>query len=86
MTSEHEQTSPDEWQTAEYEATYRYSLALRRLHETNPWPDHPALTDAINTLATELWDRGFKAGEISDAFQSAIAGLPGYAAGDDLRP
>ncbi|HEX7854188.1 MAG TPA: hypothetical protein VF503_10875 [Sphingobium sp.] len=86
MTNEQEQTANDEWQTALYEASYRYSLALKQLHETNPWPEHPVLTGAIDTLATELWDRCFKADEISDAFQSAIAVLLGYTAGQNIRP
>jgi hypothetical protein len=86
MTDEHQQATCDEWQTALYEASYRYSLALKELHDTNPWPEHPVLANAINTLGTELWDRCFHAHDISGAFQRAIAGLPAYTAGDDIRP
>ena len=86
MTEEQQQVARDEWQTALYEASYRYSVALKELHRTNPWPEHPALANAIDTLATELWDRCFRASEISVAFQSAIDGLPGYTGGNDIRP
>jgi hypothetical protein len=86
MADEHQQVARDEWQTALYEASYRYSVSLRELHQTNPWPEHPALANAINTLASELWDRSFRASDIAAAFESAIAGLPGYTAGDDIRP
>ncbi|GAA3702206.1 hypothetical protein GCM10022268_09990 [Sphingomonas cynarae] len=86
MTNEQEQIARDQWQTSLYEASYRYSVALKELHQTNPWPDHPALTSAIDTLATELWDRSFRASDISAAFERAIAGLPAYTAGDDIRP
>lgn len=86
MTDEHQQVTHDEWQTTLYEASYRYSVALKELHQTNPWPEHPALANAINMLATELWDRYFRASAIAAAFESAIAGLPVYTAGDDIRP
>jgi hypothetical protein len=62
-------------------------VSLRKLHETNPWPeDHPVLSQAINTLATELWDRCFSATEIRTAFEEAAADLPRYAAGHETRP
>jgi hypothetical protein len=81
------QVAKDKWQTDVYEAVYRFSLALRELHDTNPWPeDHPALENAINTLATELWDRCFSVTEIRAAFEEAAADLPRYAAGHEVRP
>jgi hypothetical protein len=86
MTDDQAWTAEDQWQSALYEATHRYSLALQELHKTNPWPEHPVLANAINTLSTELWDRCFSASEIAAAFQSAIDGLPSYTAGDDIRP
>lgn len=86
MTDEQRQVARDEWQTALYEASYQYSVALKKLHETNPWPEHEVLANAISTLATELWDRSFRAVDISAAFQSAAVGLPAYTAGDDIRP
>jgi hypothetical protein len=86
MTDEQQQAARDEWQTALYEASYRYSVALKELDQTNPWPEYPALVNAIDTLTTELWDRCFRASDISAAFEHAIAGLPGYTAGEDIRP
>jgi hypothetical protein len=86
MTSGHEQTAHDNWQTALLEASHRYSLALKELHDTNPWPDVPVLANAINTLGTELWDRCFSVTEITSAFKDAAADLPRYAAGDEVRP
>ncbi len=85
MTDQHEQATRDEWQTALYEASYRYSLALKELHKTNPWPDNPVLAQAINTLGTELWDRFFSVSEIATEFREAAADLPRYAAGDEVR-
>lgn len=81
------QAAKDQWQTNLYEAVYRRSVSLRELHETNPWPeDHPVLGQAINTLATELWDRCFSVTEIRAAFEEAAADLPRYAAGHETRP
>ena len=86
MADELEQASRDDWQTALYEASHRYSLVLKELHKTNPWPDNPALAQAINTLGTELWDSSFSFAEIASAFQEAAADLLRYAAGDEVRP
>ena len=85
MTDEQQQVARDQWQTSLYEATYRFSVALQELHHKNPWPERPALTSAIDTLATELWDRCFRASDIVAAFERAIAGLPAYTAGEDIR-
>lgn len=82
-----DQADKDRWQTDLHEAVYRLSMSLRALHETNPWPeDHPVLSQAINTLATELWDRCFSVTEIRTAFAEAAADLPRYAAGHETRP
>ncbi|KTE19136.1 hypothetical protein ATE67_16590 [Sphingopyxis sp. H050] len=86
MNNEHEQAKRDDWQTALYEASYRYSLAVSELHKANPWPDNPVLAQAISTLATDLWDRSFSVTEIISAFREAVANLPPYAAGDEVRP
>jgi hypothetical protein len=86
MTSEIEQAAHDNWQTALSEASYRYSLALKELHDTNPWPDIPVLANAINTLCNELWDRCFSVTEITSAFEDAAADLPRYSAGHEVRP
>ena len=80
------QDARDAWQTRLYEVVHQLSASLRELHETNPWPDHAVLDQAINTLATELWDRCFSQTEIRTAFENALADLPRYAAGDEIRP
>jgi hypothetical protein len=86
MTDQASQDSRDHWQTRLNEAVYQLSVSLRALHETNPWPENPVLEQAINTLATELWDRCFSQTEIRTAFEEAIADLPLYAARHEIRP
>lgn len=63
----------------------QFSQALRELHQSNPWPDLPLLPQAMNHLMTELWDRGFSQTEIRQAFNDALADLPRYAAGAEVR-
>jgi len=86
MADDPDQIARDEWQTALYEASYRFSVSLKQLHQTNPWPEVAVIDQAINTLATELWDRCFGVTEIVSAFTDAAADLPRYAAGDEVRP
>jgi hypothetical protein len=86
MTDQPDQDANDQWQTDLYEAANRFSLSLKALHDTNPWPENPVLEQAINTLATELWDCCFSQTEIRTAFEAAIADLPRYAAGEEIRP
>lgn len=81
-----DQASRDQWQTRLYEAVYGLSVSLKELHEANPWPENPVLGQAINTLATELWDRGFSQMEIQAAFGQAIVDLPRYTADLEYRP
>lgn len=86
MTKEQKQAARDVWQSDLLDASHRHSLALKKLHDTNPWPDIPVLNTAINTLGTELWDRCFSVTEITAAFTDAAADLPRYSTGDDVRP
>ena len=81
-----DQAARDEWQTQLHEAAYRFSAPLREFNDTNPWPENPALGQALNTLATELWDRRFGLAEIRTAFAEAAADLPRYAGGEEYRP
>ena len=76
----------DEWQSRMTSAPYEFAKAVRELHDNNPWPEQAALDQAINTLMTELWDRCFSQTEIREAFESAIADMPRYAAGQETRP
>lgn len=43
------------------------------------------LGDIMNTLMTELWDRGFAQTEIRTAFEHALSDMNRYAAGDERR-
>lgn len=78
-------TENDAWQTRSYNAAADFAAAVKALHETNPWPEHVLLDQAINTLMTELWDRGFSPTEIRSAFESATLDMPRYAAGQERR-
>lgn len=86
MTDQVDQAARDEWQSKLSDVSYRFGVTLRELHDTNPWPEQPVLEQAINALATELWDRCFALTEIREAFEAAAADLPRYAAGQELRP
>ena len=75
----------DQWQGELFAAPARLATSLKELHLSNPWPEHVALEHAMNTLATELWDRGFRLSEVRKAFEDAVADLPRYAAGQEVR-
>ncbi len=66
-------------------AVNQFGLSLKALHQTNPWPDSPLLARAMNHLMTELWDHGFSQTEIREAFESAVADMPRYAADEEAR-
>jgi hypothetical protein len=78
-------SAEDEWQARSTNAVYEFGLALKGLHETNPWPNAPLLPSAMNHLMTELWDQGFSQSQIREAFEDAVANMPRYAAGDEVR-
>jgi hypothetical protein len=86
MTHQLDQAARDEWQTRLLDASYQFGMAMRELDDTNPWPERSVLAQAINTLATELWDRCFSLTEITTALREAADDLPRYAAGDEVRP
>ena len=86
MTGQPDQDAQDEWQTRLHDASYRFGVAMRELSDTNPWPENPVLAQAINTLATELWDRCFSLTEIAAALEDAAVDLPRYAGGQEVRP
>ena len=86
MTEQADQATREDWQTRLYEASYQFSVVLRELTDTYPWPENPVLGQAINTLATELWDRCFTLSEIRKAFEEASGDLPRYTAGQEIRP
>jgi len=79
------QNPEDQWQNQAMDVVHRFGLALKELHERNPWPDLPLLPGAMNQLMTELWDQGFSQAEIREAFEKTVADMPRYAAGDERR-
>ena len=85
MNDQPDQAARDEWQSRLYDASYRFGVAIRDLNDSNPWPENPVLAEAINTLATELWDQGFGLTEIRTALDEAAADLPRYAADREVR-
>lgn len=85
MSEQDERSPEDRWQDQSMDAVYRFGKALKELHGSNPWPDLPLLPRAMNQLMTELWDHGFSQTEIREAFESAVADMPRYAAGDGER-
>ena len=85
--SEQDDRSPeDHWQDQSMRAVYQFGEALKKLHESNPWPDLPLLPRAMNHLMTELWDHGFSQTEIREAFEEAVADMPRYSGGEEVRP
>jgi hypothetical protein len=74
----------DAWHDSWLATVQVFANATHRLNSTNPWPDRPLLPQSLIYLATELWDRGFTAAQITDALAAAIAELPGYVG--DLKP
>ena len=85
MSEQDEGSSEDRWQVQSMAVVQQFGEALRELHQSNPWPDLPLLPKAMNHLMTELWDHGFSQTEIREAFQDAVADMPRYAAGDEVR-
>lgn len=75
----------DAWQMRTSAAIQNFGVALRELHETNPWPERPLLPLAINHLMTELWDHRFSQTEIREAFEAAMEDMPRYAGGNETR-
>ena len=86
MSGQPDQVARDQWQAQPNDAPYRFAATLKKLHETNPWPEHPVLGQAIEMLMTELWDPCFSQTEIRTAFEDAVADLPRYAGSDEIRP
>lgn len=85
MSEQDERNLKDLWQAQSMAAVQQFSEAFRELHQSNPWPDMPLLPRAINHLMTELWDHGFNQTEIREAFNDAMADMPRYAAGSEMR-
>jgi hypothetical protein len=85
MTEQDERSPEDHWQDRSLAVVQQFAEALRELHQSNPWSDVPLLSRAMNHLMTELWDYGFSQTEIREAFNDAVADMPRYAAGSEVR-
>ena len=72
------------WEILSTDAAWEFARTITNLAKSNPY-DYSALDLIINTLMTELWDNGFSQTEIRTAFESAIADMPRYAAGEEKR-
>jgi len=73
---------PWEGKCVDEAATFARKCA--ELKRTNPY-DFPALDRLMNDLMTELWDNGFSQTEIRSAFETAVADIPRYGAGEERR-
>lgn len=82
----HRDDAEDAWQSRYEAAVYQFGKALKELHVANPWPDQPVLPQAMIYLMTELWDHCFSQTAIREAFEAAVADMPRYAAGNEIRP
>jgi len=67
------------------DAISQLATTLKDFERANPWPEQLLLPQAINYLMTELWDRGFSQSEIRFAFGEALADMPRYTAGEEVR-
>lgn len=72
------------WEVLCLQAAEVFAVKCADLHKSNPY-DFAGLENIINTLMTELWDRGFSQSEIRTAFEKAISDMPRYAAGQERR-
>ena len=66
-------------------AAFNFGAACATFRDKNPFPQMVALDTIINTLMTELWDRGFSQAEIRTAFEDALADMNRYVAGEERR-
>ena len=72
------------WEGQCLKAADDFASKCTELYSSNPYSEVP-LESIINTLMTELWDRGFSQSEIRSAFEKAVADMNRYAAGKDRR-
>ena len=86
MSDQSERDPDDEWQDRGLSAVQEFAGTLRGLHNSNPWPALQVLPQALVYLMTELWDRGFTQTQIRQGFEDALAELPRYTAGEEVRP
>jgi hypothetical protein len=64
-------------------AACEFGEQCAKFRDENPYAEIVPLDSIINTLMTELWDRGFSQTEIQAAFEAALNDMNRYAAGDE---
>ena len=72
------------WEEQIYRASYDFASKCAKLYSSNPYSETPLLR-VMNTMMTELWDRGFSQSEIRTAFEAAVLDMPRCAAGEERR-
>jgi len=81
MTVDEELDPETLWLT--HSSNLAYGLAQHCV-DYSDWPRSLArMNSSVNTLMTELWDRGFSQGEIRTAFTEALADMPRYTGGKE---
>ena len=70
------------WECGIDDAAVDFARHCAALYMENP-NSEPLLERIVNTLMTELWDRGFSQGEIRSAFLTAVEDMVRYAAGEE---
>ena len=70
------------WNAA-HSAAYDFGEHCAKFRDENPYDEIVALDVIINTLMTELWDRGFSQTEIRAAFEDALNDMNRYTAGEE---
>jgi hypothetical protein len=73
------------WEGRCTDAAYEFALRCAVLVTQNPYNFAAPLSDIVNSLMTELWDRNFSQSEIRAAFEDAIRDMLRYAAGEERR-
>jgi hypothetical protein len=70
------------WELKVDKVSQEFGLRCAELYSSNPYAEQ-RLVRAMDTLVTELWDRGFSQTEIRNALVQADAQLLKYAAGEE---
>jgi hypothetical protein len=79
------QSDIDRWQSRLSGAVRDVAAIIRESKALGEHLGMQVLPEAIVDLMTELWDQGFSQTQIREAFLEAIAAMPRYAAGEEVR-
>ncbi len=73
------------WEGQCIDATNQFAARCSELKKQNPYSETDTMKYIADALVTDLLDRFFSQTEIRSAFESALANLPKYAAGEERR-